>query len=79
MEGTTNGAGDREQDAVPGRDEEEDSGIRTEFERMMFEFNPEENAPSRSRKCPGRFSRPSRRRTSHRPTTEQGLTERNIS
>jgi hypothetical protein len=52
MEGTTNGAGDREQDAVPGRAEEEDSGIRTEFERMMFEFNPEENAPKQEPEVP---------------------------
>ncbi len=25
--------------------EQDDTGIRTEFERMMFEFNPEEEAP----------------------------------
>lgn len=45
MEGTTNGTGDSGHEKAPRRVEEDDPGIRTEFERMMFEFNPEENAP----------------------------------
>jgi hypothetical protein len=46
MEGTASGAGDREKDAAFERAEADDSGIRTEFERMMFEFNPEDSAPA---------------------------------
>ena len=39
MEDTTNG--DDERELPPPREREDD--IRTEFERMMFEFNPEDN------------------------------------
>ena len=46
MEGKASGAGDREKDAAFERAEADDSGIRTEFERMMFEFNPEDSAPT---------------------------------
>ena len=56
MEGKASGAGDSEKDAAFERAEADDNGIRTEFERMMFEFNPEDSAPEQEPEA----SRPAR-------------------
>jgi len=44
MEGTAYQGDDEESEAEKRREEQDESGIRTEFERMMFEFNPDEGA-----------------------------------
>ena len=52
MEGTANGAGDEKKDAALERREEDDTGIRTEFERMMFDFNPEDSQAQKEPEAP---------------------------